>query len=216
MRVWLVAALLLASTTARADDLATLTLLTKDAPTCDAARAHCFGLQLHVAVTADGPVATPAWVTSQLAGANRHFTPIDVGWQIVGIEALPASAARIKDAPERTRLGTQVKGTVIHVFVTGQLDDIDIAGNFIYGVTWPRGDTKYVILSTAAWERTLAHELGHVFGLPHSTYPISIMNKTERTDPPLDKRTFADEEIKIMRGTLENILRTKKLVAVGK
>jgi len=104
---------------------------------------------------------------------------------------------------------------VVHVFVTGQLDDIDTPGAVAYGVTWRRGDTKYVILSTQAWERTLAHELGHVFGLPHSTHPISIMNKTPRTEPPPEERRFADEELAAMKRRLAQIVKAKVLVDVG-
>jgi len=201
---------------ARADT--DLTGLVTGAPGCDATRAHCFGIQLHVAVGEAGPIADPAWVARQLAFANKHFEALDVGWQIVGVDALPASAERVEDRKERDGFGKQVKGTVVHVFVTGQLDDVDEEGKTAYGVTWrKKGDakeTKYVILSTQAWERTLAHELGHVFGLPHSTYPISIMNKTERSDPPPDQRRFADEEIAAMKGALVRIVREKRLVTI--
>jgi hypothetical protein len=83
-------------------------------------------------------------------------------------------------------------------------------------VTWrlPKDRRKYIIVSIQALERTLAHELGHFFGLPHSTYAVSIMNKTERTEPPVDQRTFADEEIAAMRPVLERLLRDKRIVAV--
>ena len=116
--------------------------------------------------------------------------------------ALPAEAARIEDAKERTQLAPRVAGTVIDVFVTAQLDDIDLEDGVIYGVTWPKGAKKYIILSTMAWERTLAHELGHVFGLPHSGYAISIMNKRDRKEPPLEQRTFHADELAVMRGQL--------------
>jgi hypothetical protein len=154
-------------------------------------------------------VATAEWIASQLAGANRHFAALDVGYQIASVDALPASAARVDDRKERDSFRPQVKGTVIHVFVTGHLDDIDLPGEMAYGVTWRRDTTKFIILSTKAWERTLAHELGHVFGLPHSTYAISIMNKADRTDPPLEQRTFADEELALMRPQLRSMLRNK-------
>jgi len=198
---------LLAASQAHADpDLATLT---KAAPTCAAARAHCLGLAFHIAVADTGPVATAEWITAQLSAANRHFAPVEVGYQIISVDALPASAARVDDRKERDSFGPQVKGTVIHVFVTGHLDDIDVAGEMAYGVTWRRGSTKFVIISTKAWERTLAHELGHVFGLPHSSFAISIMNKTDRSEPPVEDRTFADEELKLMRPRLRSMLRDK-------
>ena len=191
---------------AGADELAPLTAA---APRCDEARAHCLGLRLHIAVGDAGPVATADWIAGQLAGANRHFEALDTGFQIMGVEALPASATRVEDRRERSQLGRKLPGTEIHVFVTGHLDDIDTAGAMAYGVTWRTGSKKFIILSTQALERTLAHELGHVFGLPHSTYAISIMNKTPREQPPVDQRTFAPEEIARMRPRLAQLLRAR-------
>jgi hypothetical protein len=192
-----------------------LEALGKAAPPCDAARAHCIGIKLHVAVGEQGPVADAAWVGGQLAQANRHFEPIGVGFQIVGAAALPETAARIEDAQERTSLGRHVAGTVIDVFVTAQLDDIDKEGAVIRGVAWPKGAKKFVILSTIAWDRVLAHELGHVFGLPHSAYPISIMNKTDRKEPPIEQRTFHASELAVMRAQLARLLREKVIAHVA-
>jgi hypothetical protein len=186
--------------------------VTKAAPRCDAARAHCFGLVLHIAVGDQGPVATADWVTAQLAGANQHFASLDVGFQIAGVSALAASAVRVEDRRERSALGATIAGAVVDVFVIQQLDDVDKAGAIAWGVTWPgKGGRKFIILSTQALERTLAHELGHVFGLPHSTYPISIMNKTPRDEPPPEQRRFADEEIAAMRPQLARLVRDKVL-----
>lgn len=210
----ILAGLLVAMHAARAHAGPELDALVTAAPACDAARATCLGLALHVAVDDNGPIAKPDWLAAQLAQANRHFEKLDVGYKIVSIDALPASATRVEDRAERSSFGAQVKGTVIHVFVTGQLDDIDLPGEVAYGVTWRRGATKFIILSTQAWERTLAHELGHVFGLPHSTHAISIMNKTPRAEPPPEQRTFADAEYRAMKPRLQALLRGKALVPV--
>lgn len=186
-----------------------LAKLAADAPTCDVARKTCLGIALHVPVTEDGPIATSAWIASQLAEANRHFALLDIGFQIVRTGTLPASVARIEDRQERDTLGARLGTGVIDLFLTGQLDDIDTSGAQANGVTWRKGSRKFVIVSTRAWERTLAHELGHVFGLPHSTHAISIMNKTERAEPPHDQRTFHADELTKMTPRIRHLVRAK-------
>jgi matrixin len=188
-----------------------LAALTAGLPACEASRAHCLGIQLHVTVDAAGSViAKPEWVAAQLAAANRHFASIDAGFTVVGADALPAGAGRVATRAERDAVSEgRLTGKVIHVFITGRLDDVDVEGGVIRGVTWHRrgSERKYIILSTAAPDRVLAHELGHVFGLPHSTYAVSIMNKTERAAPPIEARTFADPEVAAMRPVLARLLR---------
>ncbi len=219
-RTVLLIGLCLASRPARGDVEADLAAVTAALPACDPVRAHCIAIQLHVAADAEGGglIAQPDWFARQLATANRHFVPLDVGFQVAGIEALPASAAHIANRGERDAVAEgRLGGRVIHVFITGQLDDIDEPGRFAYGVTWhTRDGRKYVIVSTRGRDRTLAHELGHVFGLPHSRYPISIMNKTDRAEPPPEQRTFADQEIAAMRPVLRRLLRDRVIADVAR
>jgi hypothetical protein len=197
MRRLLIACVLAGAGVARA---APVDEVIKTAPGCEAKRARCFGIALHVAVGESGPIATADWVKAQLAGANHHFASLDTEFRIVSVDALAAGHLRVEDRQERDSFAKYATGRVIHVFVTGRLDDVDIAGNEIYGVAWrSSSNVKLIILSTQAWERTLAHELGHVFGLPHSTYPISIMNKTDRKDPPPEQRTFDPKELVAMK-----------------
>lgn len=191
-----------------------LSAIVEAAPTCDAARPRCVEIRLHVARSETGLVATPAWFAAQLAAANRHFEPVGVGFQLAGAAALPAHTAHLRTRADRTALAKHVGGAVIDVFITGQLDDVDEPGATIYGVAWRSGTRKFVIVSTVARDFVLAHELGHVFGLPHSTHAISIMNKTPRAEPPVDQRTFADEEIARMRTMLARLLRTKVIASV--
>ena len=196
-----------------------LDALIKNAPGCDAKRTNCFGLAVHVAVGDAGPITTAEWIAAQVTGANKHFESLATEFRIVSIDALPASAVRVEDRKERDSFAPiayaeAAKRRVIHVFVTGRLDDIDIPGNEIYGVAWrSKTNVKLVILSTQAWARTLAHELGHVFGLPHSTYPISIMNKSELKDPPPDQRTFDPKELAAMKPRIAYFVKSGALVA---
>jgi len=193
-----------------------LTTVTKAAPGCDPARAHCFAIQLHVAVDAD-LVAPPDFIATQVAEANRLFAVIDVGFRVVGVDALPASAFRIANRADRDELAAhRTGGTLIDVFIIGKLDDIDEPDGIIRGVTWRIKDgRKYILVSNIAPSRTLAHELGHFFGLPHSTYAISIMNKKKRDEPPPEQRTFAPQEVSAMRDNLKRMLRDKIVADVS-
>ena len=208
MRVLIVLALLCGI--AHADEAADRTAIMTAAPTCVAGRAHCFGIRLHVARGEDGAmIVDPAWFAAQLALANKLFEPIDASFQLEDVAFLDASAARIDDREERTSLAQYIKGPLIDVFITGYLVDIDKPDAFAYGVTWHTKLGKLLIVSTMGRDRTLAHELGHLFGLPHSKYPESIMNKAPRDTPPPEERRFADPEIKKMRVVLKQLVRDK-------
>jgi hypothetical protein len=218
VRTGMVIALLVAlgplAGSARADELEAIQ---KSAPTCDASRDYCFAIQLHIASSETGLAARADWLEAQLVSANRHFTPLGVGFTLAGVDRMPDNAMHIETRADRNALAVgRLGGRMIHVFIVGQLDDVDVEGRIAYGVTWrlPKDKRKFIIVSAQALERTLAHELGHFFGLPHSTYAVSIMNKTERKEPPVEQRTFADDEIAAMRPVLERLLRGKVIVAV--
>jgi hypothetical protein len=179
----------------------------RSAPACDAARAHCFKIQLHVTRDTNF-VVTPEWIAAKVDAAARLFEPLDTTFELAGIDELPAKFARVATRADRNAIANgRLGGTTLHVFVVAKLDDVDHAGDEIRGVTWHAHDTTYIILSSIAPERTLAHELGHFFGLPHSTYAISIMNKTPRDEPPPEDRRFADEEIEAMRRVIKRMAR---------
>jgi hypothetical protein len=170
------------------------------APACS--EKHCFGIVAHVVVVGEAPVQTPAWFARQVEEANALFATIDVGFVVAEVRSVSDDLADIDSRAERDSLG---KGEhdphVVHVWVVRRLADVDIEGDEIRGVHWRdrREPTRrYVILSSIAMSRVLAHELGHFFGLPHSKYPVSIMNKTPRDDPPPSERGFHAKELVIM------------------
>src|SRR6187551_1162995 len=106
-------------------------------------------IQFHVVADEHGKIAKPAWIETQVAAANRHFAPLELGFEIAGIDELPASAIHVETTADRNALAQgRLKGKVIHVFVVGQLDDVDSDGAIAYGVTWrlPSDARKYIIV----------------------------------------------------------------------
>jgi Matrixin len=185
------------------------------APPCASAVRECFGLRIHLARDGQEPVVAPEWVAASLAVASTLFAPIGVGFEVATTlqsEGLPTHIGSRKD---RDALGRSIASdNVIDVFLVKSLADLEDARIPRLGVHWRVTDAtarRFIIVSAAAHERVLAHELGHFFGLPHSSYAISIMNKTERKQPPLETRRFADEELPILERTLREIIKRKEL-----
>ena len=186
-------------------------------PRCAPTAAHCFGIHLHVVQTETGPVQDVAWVTAQIEQAQRHFALIDTSFEIVAADTVPASELEIDDRDERDALGhARFSRGVVHVFVVGRLADVDIDGSEIRGVHWrERADRthRWIILSRIAGSLVLSHELGHFFGLPHSTYDISLMNKAVRLTAMVSELTFAEPEVARMRKHRDRMLASKMLLA---
>ena len=73
------------------------------------------GIALHVAAS-EHAIATAEWFAAELATANRHFAALDIGFQLVDTDALPASAVHVATRAERDELATdRLVGKVIHV-----------------------------------------------------------------------------------------------------
>ena len=138
------------------------------------------------------------WLAARIKEANRLFAPIDVGFRVVKADAIDSSYARVATREQRDQIGAKRFGPeVVHLFLVGQLDDVDVADTQIRGVHWRlRRDTskRWIVMSSIASPMVLAHELGHFFSLPHSGYKVSIMNKRPREDPPWEERVFARPE----------------------
>jgi hypothetical protein len=168
-------------------------------PKCPADRRYCVGLHLHLA---DGAEQTPAWVTAALEHAHVVFAPVDVGFHVVAVDRVGPQFAVIATREQRDEIGrSRFSRGVAHMFLVAQLDDVDVAGEQIRGVHWRQRsntDKRWIILSQIGSQVVMAHELGHFFGLPHSSYRDSIMNKKPRERPPWEQRVFVPEELEIV------------------
>jgi len=160
--------------------------------------AWTFALLVH----ADG--VDGGWLDRELEHARLLFAPAGVTFTLDEVRASPAgtSLASIDDRGARDALGSRVvvsragEPTRVNVFVTDRLVDVDDPPNERMGVHWRRRRARnvhYVILSSRAWDTTLAHEMGHYFGNPHSPTPNNIMSyeRDGETPPFFDPRQLA-------------------------
>jgi hypothetical protein len=186
---------------------------TDASPTCPQAAEHCVGIELFVVIEDGEPVQTPAWFAGEIVHANELFAPIDVGFELERVRFVGGQWAHVHSRLERDELGRREREPGrVHVFMVRQLDDVDIIGNQLYGVHWrDRGDTsnRWIIVSARDSSATvLAHETGHYFGLPHSSYEVSIMNKSPRLAPTWPNRVFAEPELAKMRRHRDRMLQS--------
>jgi hypothetical protein len=174
-----------------------------------AATAHAdpvtFEISMHVVKDAQ----PPDFVTV----ANKHFAAVDVAFEVTAQDELAVS--HIVTRADRDALAKLVTDNKLHVFVIQKLENVDDPKVPVHGVTWRADGKKYVIIAADSPDRVLAHELGHVFGLPHSTYAISIMNKTKRDQPPIEDRRFSDEELARIRPVAKKLAKTLAVKHAG-
>jgi hypothetical protein len=144
-------------------------------------------LPLSVAVgRVDGaPVATDAWLDEQLARATAAFRSFAICFAVDRRVDLDAAHARLETRADRHALAGLVAPGRVNVFVVGSLRDVDDPSLLRMGVHWRsrgRRPSHYVIVAASAWPTTLAHELGHFFGNPHSRTAGNLMSYEGRSE----------------------------------
>lgn len=167
------------------------------------------------------PVVDKAWVAERLAIASERFSFTQRRFEVDGYA--PASAVLrdpslggdILSVAQRNSLARQVHASdKIYIFVVDQLGDKDRKNSFISGVHWHYSGGKgkwrgrrYIILSRFCRIDTLAHELGHYFGLAHT----SPEKNTLMTSPKRGlERQFTKKQREKIKVSLVRFLRRSK------
>jgi hypothetical protein len=128
----------------------------------------------------EAPVVTDAWLDAQLSQANAIFGEHELRFvEAMARAPLDGAHARLETRAERDALAARMSEEVANVFVVESLRDVDDPKLFRMGVMWRNLKNlkkKYVIVAASALETTLAHELGHYLGNPHSFVKNNLMS----------------------------------------
>lgn len=171
-------------------------------------------LPLSIAIaTLDGqPVVSSTWLDEEVGNANRLFLAHGICFRVVRTRSLDPEQAppALETRADRHSLGRLLEDWVINVFVVGSLRDVDDPSLLRMGVHWrPRGrpGKHFVILSADAMPTTLAHELGHFFGNPHTRTAGNLMSYLGRGPGS----TFDERQGRRIRSHARRFLRTGEL-----
>lgn len=135
-------------------------------------------ISIAIAEVDGAPVQTPAWVAEQISETQRLYNEIGVYFRVARIEKLGGPPA-METRADRDRLASQLRRGFLNVFVVASLRDVHDDRLLRMGVHWaPNGDLKrqYLIVAASARRTTLAHEIGHYFGLAHTAITDNLMS----------------------------------------
>jgi hypothetical protein len=144
-------------------------------------------LSFHVVVDAHGQqVAPKEALGAMVSKANALHAGADVHYELGAAEALPKDAPLdVMTARERDALSALLPASDgrLHVFIVRRLANKDLKGGWLAGVHWHAKGRHYLIISAAdSGPETLAHEMGHVFGLSHSRDKGNLMSQAPERD----------------------------------
>lgn len=145
-------------------------------------------ITLHVATDDGEPVMSRAAAQAWVRRANQALAPYGLSVEVVAVRRMPAGWSEVTRWQSRRALaGYAPPDGTIHVFAIDALDD-GRRMRRIRGLHWRyRGLTRslrgreYVVVTTAAPSTTFAHEIGHLFGLRHTTRVDNIMCSCRRS-----------------------------------
>ena len=150
----------------------------------------------------DGPAATDEVVAAQLGALAPVYAPHGLSFAVVSRRAGRSSLPqRIDTRADRDALAADFHPGAANVFLTTSLEDVDEANRHRFGVCWRNEQDpakRYVVVAAYAPRGVLAHELGHLLGLAHTTTVDNVMSYSRTPDKP---SFFAADQAATMRRT---------------
>jgi hypothetical protein len=164
-----------------------------------------------VAASGSGSAVDAAFLAEQLATANELFADAGVTFDAADPVSIDQRFAELETRADRDSLGDSVVAHEVSIFFVTSLRDVDDPKNYRMGVTWRRLSdltNKYIVVSSSARPTTMAHELGHYFGLDHTFVKNNLMSY----DRDGGKVTLDPSQLQKIRRTATGALARKDLV----
>lgn len=132
--------------------------------------------------------------------------------------SLPERFARLETRGDRNELSALLTAGSVDVFLVTSLRDVDDTKLHRRGVTWTHyrapaaGGARgpYIVLADSASPSTLAHELGHFFGLSH----VPTRNNLMSYDREEGQEVLDDGQLRTVKMVSTARLRSRWLVGV--
>ncbi|CAN5737027.1 hypothetical protein BH09MYX1_BH09MYX1_18210 [soil metagenome] len=139
-----------------------------------------FGIVFHRPTNGDEAHAFLHETSRAMTLARSIYAPVGFDLAVDVVLPLDESHHRIENVATRDTLAPLVRGQRINVFLVEALRDAEVKDLYRLGVTWDSRVAplrRYIILTRGARESSLAHELGHFFGIPeHSATKNNLMS----------------------------------------
>ena len=125
------------------------------------------------------PIIDAAFLAEQLDHAQALFGPFGVRFALDAGRDLDSKYLALETRADRDALAAELDPTAVNIFFVDTLRDVDNPALYRMGVTWRKLTAlkkKYVVVAANARPTTMAHELGHYFGLDHTSVKNNLMS----------------------------------------